>query len=247
MFLNSKLANIPYFFYNFIIIFCLIFLQKFAFAVESKNNNGKKSLSQNISITADHFYLRKKEANLDFVGNVTIAREEVVMKSSKMLAIFSKESVDKTASGQQKEANEGQNSEGKGGQKQNDKKHSGKTKKYTPKLLKIISNVPIKIFTNDSVISADRGYYNHLEKQFILEGNVLLNNGTSVVSGNKFIYDLATKKGRLLSQFLLEDNKNKNLKINSKEDSKIQKRAVVIINDEIDSEEINDLKEREGL
>ncbi len=240
MFLSNKLAKILSFFCNFLIIFivfCNIFLQKFAFSAELKDNNNKKSSSQNINITADYFHLRKKEANLDFIGNVTIAREEVVMKSRKMLAIFSKEPADKTVSGQQKQ-NSG---------KQNNERHGSKTNKNTPKLLKIISNVPIKIFTNDSVISADRGYYNHLEKQFILEKNVLLNNGTSVVSGNKFIYDLATKKGRLLSQFSSQDNKNQNPKIDNKEDNKIHKRAVVIINNELDSEEIDDIKEREGL
>lgn len=237
MFLSNKLAGIPSFFCSFLIIFCLIFLQKYAFATECNNNNCKKSSSQNINITADYFHLRKKEANLDFIGNVTIAREEVVMKSSKMLAVFSKESVDETVSSQQKKNSE----------KQNNERRGSKTNKNTPKLLKIISNVPIKIFTNDSVISADRGYYNHLEKQFILERNVLLNNGTSVVSGNKFTYDLATKKGRLLSQFLPEDNKNQNPKIDHKEDSKIHKRAVVIINNGLDSEEIDDIKEREGF
>jgi lipopolysaccharide export system protein LptA len=65
---------------------------------------------------------------------------------------------------------------------------------------KIIAQDNVKIFSEDFVASGDSGYYEPSKNIFVLEKNVIVNNGTSIASGNKFIYDLVTKKGKFVGR-----------------------------------------------
>ena len=65
---------------------------------------------------------------------------------------------------------------------------------------KIIAKDNVKIFSEDFVASGDSGYYEPSKNIFVLEKNVIVNNGTSIASGNKFIYDLVTKKGKFVGR-----------------------------------------------
>ncbi len=53
----------------------------------------------------------------------------------------------------------------------------------------------VKIFTEEFIASGDVGHYDPTKDIFVLEQNVIVNNGSSIASGDKFVYDLTTKKG----------------------------------------------------
>jgi lipopolysaccharide export system protein LptA len=65
---------------------------------------------------------------------------------------------------------------------------------------KIEAHENVKIFSDDFVGSGDSGFYDPNQNIFELEKNVIVNNGTSIASGDKFVYDLTTKKGRFLGK-----------------------------------------------
>jgi lipopolysaccharide transport protein LptA len=58
----------------------------------------------------------------------------------------------------------------------------------------------VKIFSEDFIASGDEGHYDPQKDIFVLEKNVVVNNGSSIASGEKFIYDLTTKKGNFIGR-----------------------------------------------
>jgi lipopolysaccharide transport protein LptA len=56
----------------------------------------------------------------------------------------------------------------------------------------------VRIFSEEFIASGDFGYYDPNKDIFVLEKNVIVNNGTSIASGNKFVYSLVTKKGNFI-------------------------------------------------
>ncbi len=89
----------------------------------------------------------------------------------------------------------------------------------------------VKIFSDESTATGDNGYYDPAQNIFVLQKNVMVNNGTSIASGDKFIYDLKTKKGNLIgkqNQISANVNSTKNSNINNIDD-----RVTVIIGDDI--------------
>lgn len=90
----------------------------------------------------------------------------------------------------------------------------------------------VKIFSDDSTATGETGYYDPALNVFVLQKNVMVNNGTSIASGDKFIYDLKTKKGNFVGkQKLINSN------INSSEINQnfinADDRVTVIIGDDI--------------
>lgn len=68
------------------------------------------------------------------------------------------------------------------------------------KIRKIEAHSNVKIFSEEFVGSGDFGFYDPAQNIFVLEKNVIVNNGASIASGDKFVYDLNTKKGRFLGK-----------------------------------------------
>ncbi len=58
----------------------------------------------------------------------------------------------------------------------------------------------VKMFNDEFVASSDLANFYPDKNIFILEKNVIVNNGTSILTGDKFIYDLKTKKGDFVGQ-----------------------------------------------
>ncbi len=58
----------------------------------------------------------------------------------------------------------------------------------------------VKIFSDEFVGSGDYGYYDPDQNIFVLEKNVIINNGTSIASGDKFVYSLSAKKGKFIGK-----------------------------------------------
>ena len=95
---------------------------------------------------------------------------------------------------------------------------------------KIEATDNIKIFNGEFVATGKYAVYDPQLNNLILEENVIFNNGTSIAKGEKFIYDLKTKKGNLIGT----DKKpaaNQQSNQNDEDDG----RVIVIIDD-------NDLK-----
>ncbi len=81
----------------------------------------------------------------------------------------------------------------------------------------------VKIFSDDFIANGDFGHYEPENNTITLEKNVIVNNGTSIASGDKFIYNLLTKKGNFIGEKDESDLKN----IGS------DKRVMVIIGNDI--------------
>ena len=56
----------------------------------------------------------------------------------------------------------------------------------------------VKVLSADMVATGDSGYYDPQADIFVLEQNVVVNNGSSVGHGDKFVYSLKTQKGNFV-------------------------------------------------
>ena len=145
-------------------------------------------------ITADFIDVARDRELVEFSQNSTVEREDVVIKADKMLLYYF----------------------------ENDKKLDPKNTNKGNSIKKIEAKNNVKIFNAEFVTTGDYGIYDGKKNDFIVSKNVVVNNGTSVAKGEKFIYNLTTKKGYLLG------DKNKKDKNNFKDD-----RVIVIIDSEI--------------
>jgi lipopolysaccharide transport protein LptA len=89
------------------------------------------------------------------------------------------------------------------------------------KIKKIFSDKKIKIFNQETTAIGDSGYYDPINSIFVLENNVNVNNGISVASGEKFIYNLITKKGDLIGGNALKANNNNSSKPNKTNNDRV--------------------------
>ena len=90
------------------------------------------------------------------------------------------------------------------------------------KIKRIDASENVKIFSEEFIASGDSGYFEPDKNSFTLEKNVVVNNGSSIASGDKFIYNLTTKKGNFVGK------KEESLAVDNKSDG----RVVIIIGDE---------------
>ena len=72
--------------------------------------------------------------------------------------------------------------------------------KAKSKIEKIEVRDNVKFFSKDYVATSKNGYYDPGQDSLTLENDVIVNNGTSIAKGNKFIYNFKTKKGNLTGQ-----------------------------------------------
>ncbi|MDX2082582.1 MAG: LptA/OstA family protein [Rickettsiales bacterium] len=113
----------------------------------------------------------------------------------------------------------------------NEKNENSDADKST-KIKKIYTDQKVKIFSQDFVATGDSGYYDPNLEIFILEKNVMVNNGVSIAKGDKFIHHLKTKKSNFISD---KENNAQNL----------DKRVTVIIGDDVKNIKKSDFEEIE--
>lgn len=81
---------------------------------------------------------------------------------------------------------------------------------------KIIANDNVKIFAQDFTATGKKGHYDPKQDVFVLEEDVIVNNGLSIASGEYFLYDLKNEKGIFIGQKNVEqinDNKDNRVKV----------------------------------
>lgn len=89
----------------------------------------------------------------------------------------------------------------------------------------ITANKNVKLFNKNITATSDFGIYDPKKQLITLQNNVLVNDGKSIIAGNKFIYDLTTKTGKFSNQKLLTKSKT-----NTPEEP-LDNRVTVIIGD----------------
>ena len=76
--------------------------------------------------------------------------------------------------------------------------YNEKTKNSKASLKEAKATGNVKVFNEEFVATGDNGFYKPQDESFIITDNVIFNDGTSIANGEKFIYNLATKKGLLI-------------------------------------------------
>jgi lipopolysaccharide transport protein LptA len=145
--------------------------------------NSRKAKNMQTRIRSDIIDIKQKSQKIDFIGNVVVERDDVSLLSNKMEVFY----IDKASN----EVIKNNNS--------------------NIKEIKAFGNV--KMFNDEFVASSDLANFYPDKNIFILEKNVIVNNGTSILTGDKFIYDVKTKKGNFIGQKISnnsEKNNNKN-------------------------------------
>lgn len=152
-------------------------------------------------IRSDVIDIKRNSQTIDFFDNVVVEKDDSSLLAQKMTVFY----------------------------EEKDKKPSSKKKNQDSEpvqgssIKRINAEKNVKIFSEDFVASGDFGYYDPKKDIFVLEQNVIVNNGTSIASGAKFVYSLQTKKGNFVG------TKNET-SIGSKN---ADDRVVVIIGDEV--------------
>lgn len=180
-------------------LLCVLFLD--SSKLFANNLKTSKKLPANpieTRISSDIIDIKKKSQKIDFINNVIVEKQDLSMLAKKMTVYYFDNKIDDNSS----------------------------NKNSSIKEVKAYDN--IKLFNNEFTASSDFAIFDPNKNIIILEKNVIVNNGTSVIKGDKFIYDLNSKKGQVLGQ--------KNLK-NIHE--KIDERVTIIIGDDIKDSTIN--------
>ena len=95
----------------------------------------------------------------------------------------------------------------------------------------------VKMFNDEFVASSDLANFFPDKNIFTLEKNVIVNNGTSILTGDKFVYDVKTKKGNFVGK-KISNNSDK------KSEKNAEDRVTIIIGDDL-KEQKNILKKHD--
>jgi lipopolysaccharide export system protein LptA len=140
-------------------------------------------------IRSDIIDIKRKSQIVDFLGNVVVEKDDSSLLAQKMRVIYEEKKDKKKAVKTDLESRE-----------ENPKKESGKQTEKQTKIKRIDATENVKIFSDEFIASGDIGYYEPEKDTFTLEKNVIVNNGTSIGSGDKFIYHLKSKKGNFVGR-----------------------------------------------
>jgi lipopolysaccharide transport protein LptA len=158
--------------------------------------NQRKAKNTQTRIRSDIIDIKQKSKKIDFVGNVVVERDDASLLSNKMEVFYV------------------------------DNKNNKIEAKNDSNIKEIKAFGNVKMFNDEFVASSDLANFYPNKNIFTLEKNVIVNNGTSILTGDKFIYDLKTKKGNFIGQ-KISNNSGKN-NANDGDD-----RVIVIIGDDI--------------
>ena len=165
----------------------------------------KSSSEGQTKIRSDIIDIKRKSQTVSFINNVVVEKDDSSLLAKKMVLFY----------------NEDRKPRDKNSKLEEIKNEKIEKPKISIKIIEARENV--KIFSEDFVASSDFGYFDPQKNIFVLQQNVIVNNGTSIASGDKFIYNLTTKKGNFVG--------NKDKSSIKKNDG--DKRVIVVIGEDL--------------
>jgi lipopolysaccharide export system protein LptA len=173
-----------------------------------KKATNKQGITTSV-ITSKTIEMHRLQNKIDFIDNVVVEREDTSFLADKMVVYYKQNKSDKTLFQERTKGKKGGES----------------------KIKKIDALNNVKIFQEDFVATGDIGSYDPIAGIFIVEKNVIFNTGTSTANGDKFIYDINTKKGYLIGR---KDYITKQKNGKSDEEQQPKDHRVTVIIDEND-------------
>lgn len=146
---------------------------------------------------------------MEFFGNVIVKKGVDTMIADKMIVFY-----EESQNNKKKEKDLTEEEKQKEEMTRRRDKTPIKEEKNEAKIKKIDAYDHVKITSAEFVGTGDKGHYDPIQELFVLEENVVINNGKSIANGEKFIYNLKTKKGNFVGK--------------SKEESRGQDNRVVV-------------------
>ncbi len=134
--------------------------------------------------------IKRKSQTVNFIGNVVIEKEDSSLLSNRMTVLYE----------EKKDQQNGSTKDADDSVEESKQQNSATAVKKTSGIRRIYSDEKMKIFTDEFVATGDSGYYDPKEDLFVLEKNVMVNNGVSVAKGDKFIHHISTKKSNFVGQ-----------------------------------------------
>lgn len=124
-------------------------------------------------IRSDIIDIKRKSQTIDFINNVVVEKDDGSLLANKMTILYDQKPQSKTDA-------------------------AGNSVGQKSTIRRIEARENVKIFSEEFIASGDSGYYDPKKDIFVLEKNVIVNNGTSIASGGKFVYHLKTKRGNFV-------------------------------------------------
>ncbi len=205
----------------------LISLNADAYAKTTKPASKEKPTK----IRSDIIDIKRNSQTVNFIGNVIIEKDDSSLLSEKMIVLYDEKKEKKPLP--KKTAVEVENSDNFA---ESETDQNTETSEQSS-IRKIYTDEKVKIFSDEFVAVGDSGYYDPKEDVFVLEKNVMVNNGVSIAKGDKFIHHLSTKK----SYFAGEKDSEKDDA--TKQDDGVDRRVVVIIGN--DAKEFKNTRNKE--
>jgi lipopolysaccharide transport protein LptA len=123
-------------------------------------------------IRSDIIDIKRKSQIINFISNVVVEKDDSSLLAQKMTVFYDEKA----------------------------KKSVSKVGEKKSEIRRIDAKENVRIFSEEFIASGDSGFYDPTKNIFVLEKNVIVNNGNSIASGDKFIYDLTTKKSNFVGR-----------------------------------------------
>lgn len=194
------------------LLFCYdsVFAQQNEESAVVKKPKAEKAKEAPTKIRSDIMDIKRKSQTVNFIGHVVIEKQDSSLLSEKMTILY----------------NETEKKDEKSAQNFDDQESQSRG---NSSIKKIYTDEKVKIFSEDFVAIGDSGYYDPQADVFVLEKNVMVNNGVSIAKGDKFVHHISTKKSNFVGK---------------KEDEDKENRVVVILGD--DAKEFKKSKKQNG-
>ena len=174
------------------------------------SNQARKKGVVITKIRANFIDVKRKVETISLTGNVVVERDDISITANNMLVYYfedkstKKKIPKKIISNTDKDAQDEQEVEENKAPKNTAPKNTApnntalENKTMNSSIKKIEATNNVKVFNDEFVATGTYGFYSANQNNIILEKNVTFNNGTSVAHGEKFVYDLKTKKGNMV-------------------------------------------------
>ncbi|MBM3590524.1 MAG: hypothetical protein FJX30_04035 [Alphaproteobacteria bacterium] len=154
------------------------------------------------TIRSDIIDIKQKSKKIDFIKNVIVEKQDSSLLANKMTVYY------------------------------RDKNDQNFESSNSSNIKEIKAFGEVKMFNDEYTASSDFAIFEPSKNIIVLEKNVIVNNGTSILNGESFVYNLETKKGQIFGEKKSKKIIDKSINNNSNSD----RRVTVIIGDDINDQ-----------